>query len=265
MKRNSIIYRNEITKYTCDEEGNIYTPSGAVVKQQITNEKKNCKIVLNDGTHTTIIIRNLDFNTGIYNSHTKRLYSKKITYMPKDGVAYRFIDDNNYVVEDTGEVFSIRAGCYLKKQLQRVGYYSVTLTGRKIHYIHRLVYEAFYGSIGDVKYVAEINHKDLNRLNNKLSNLEVVTRRENLQHCVGIRGRLQKKLPGEWLKCPNRMKKSIAKYDLNNNLVKIFENISIASKEENMSNGLIRYKIYSGSKKNGFIYKYYEKKKSFNV
>jgi len=47
--------------------------------------------------------------------------------------------------------------------------------------VHRVVWEAFNGPIPDR---LEINHKDLNRTNNCLDNLEIVTHRENLKHAI---------------------------------------------------------------------------------
>ena len=47
--------------------------------------------------------------------------------------------------------------------------------------VHRMVWEAFNGRI---EGKLEINHKDLNRANNQLDNLEVVTHQQNLQHAI---------------------------------------------------------------------------------
>lgn len=47
--------------------------------------------------------------------------------------------------------------------------------------VHRMVWEAFNGRIQNR---LEINHKDLNRSNNRLDNLEVVTHQQNLQHAI---------------------------------------------------------------------------------
>jgi len=45
--------------------------------------------------------------------------------------------------------------------------------------VHRLVVESFIGPIADG---LEVNHKDLNKHNNNVSNLEIVTRRQNIIH-----------------------------------------------------------------------------------
>jgi hypothetical protein len=63
---------------------------------------------------------------------------------------------------------------YLQVDLVRNGEYT-----RKR--AHRIVWEAFNGRI---EGRLEINHKDLDRANNRLDNLEVVTHQQNLQHAI---------------------------------------------------------------------------------
>lgn len=63
------------------------------------------------------------------------------------------------------------------------GYMAVILSkDKKIkrHFVHRLVAEAFIGEIGSL----EINHKDYNPRNNAVSNLEIVTHQENVNHSL---------------------------------------------------------------------------------
>jgi hypothetical protein len=47
--------------------------------------------------------------------------------------------------------------------------------------VHRMVWEAFNGRI---ESRLEINHKDLDRTNNQLDNLEITTHRQNIQHAI---------------------------------------------------------------------------------
>jgi hypothetical protein len=63
---------------------------------------------------------------------------------------------------------------YLQVDLVRNGKYTRKRT-------HRVVWEAFNGRI---EGRLEINHKDLDRANNRLDNLEVVTHQQNLQHAI---------------------------------------------------------------------------------
>lgn len=61
--------------------------------------------------------------------------------------------------------------------------YTVVNLGRKTHYVHRLVCEAFIGAIPNGMTV---NHKDGNKANNRASNLEVVTYSENHLHAFHV-------------------------------------------------------------------------------
>ena len=64
----------------------------------------------------------------------------------------------------------------------KLGYFAVDLYNqnqRKKHYVHRLVAEAF---IPNPDNKPEINHRDSNRQNNQIGNLEWVTSSENSQH-----------------------------------------------------------------------------------
>ena len=71
-------------------------------------------------------------------------------------------------------------GKELKPQISAKGYKMVSLNksgDQKSHYIHRLVYLAFRGSIPEDLVV---NHIDENKTNNLLTNLELLTNRENI-------------------------------------------------------------------------------------
>jgi hypothetical protein len=50
---------------------------------------------------------------------------------------------------------------------------------RKKHFVHRLIAQLFIGNPDNKK---EVNHKDMNPSNNDISNLEWVTRNENVTH-----------------------------------------------------------------------------------
>jgi hypothetical protein len=55
--------------------------------------------------------------------------------------------------------------------------------------VHRIVGQTFIGKIPKGK---EVNHKDMDKHNNKLTNLEYVTRSENLLHWRNLTGRRAK-------------------------------------------------------------------------
>lgn len=58
--------------------------------------------------------------------------------------------------------------------------------------VHRLVWEAFNGPIPGR---LEVNHKDLNRANNRLENLELLTHQQNVQHAHAIYKQERANLP----------------------------------------------------------------------
>lgn len=58
-----------------------------------------------------------------------------------------------------------------------MGYKFVNISGRS-EYVHRLVAMTFLGAKGKF----EVNHKDKNKQNNNITNLEIVNHSENLQH-----------------------------------------------------------------------------------
>lgn len=77
-----------------------------------------------------------------------------------------------------------KTGLVLKPRISKHGYYYVNIyknNNRKTVKNHRLVAEAF---IPNPENKPEVNHKDGDKLNNKISNLEWVTSSENIYHAV---------------------------------------------------------------------------------
>ena len=71
---------------------------------------------------------------------------------------------------------SVLTGRILKQQLNTKGYSHIKISG-KMYPVHRLVIKAFMGD-SDL----QVNHKDFNKLNNHISNLEYVSLQENVRH-----------------------------------------------------------------------------------
>lgn len=91
-----------------------------------------------------------------------------------------------YSISDTGLVMSERSGKLLKPSISNVGYYRImlSLAGATLRtHIHRLVAEAF---IPNPDRKPCVNHKDANKLNNNVENLEWVTYRENTMHAYNL-------------------------------------------------------------------------------
>lgn len=93
--------------------------------------------------------------------------------------------NGEYYVSSWGRVKSLKFGKerILKPGLIGNGYPSVDLRylnkKRKIQKIHRLVALAF---ISNPEKKGDVNHKDGNKCNNHVENLEWMTRKENIQH-----------------------------------------------------------------------------------
>lgn len=90
----------------------------------------------------------------------------------------------NYKISSTGEVWSKHLNRPMKPYIINSGYLAIDLrknNERHKKLIHRLVATAFCeGKTVD----KEVNHIDGNRLNNLYSNLEWVTRKENIHHNI---------------------------------------------------------------------------------
>jgi hypothetical protein len=89
-----------------------------------------------------------------------------------------------YSVDESGAVFSKRINRHLKPTICKNGYKTLMLQDnkrKKTAYIHKLVAESFLGHI-PCGYEKVVNHIDGNKLNNNLSNLEVITQRENVSN-----------------------------------------------------------------------------------
>ena len=89
-----------------------------------------------------------------------------------------------YQVSNFGNVKSIRNNIILKPNVKQNGYYRVSLSiNSKIKEanVHALVASMF---IDNPKNKPTVNHKDLNKLNNHVSNLEWATMKEQTDHLI---------------------------------------------------------------------------------
>lgn len=83
----------------------------------------------------------------------------------------------------------------LKRRLDSKSYVTVDFcqNGQYIkRRVHRVVWEAFNGPIPDR---LEVNHKNLDREDNRIENLELLTHRENVNHAHAIYAEQRKHLP----------------------------------------------------------------------
>lgn len=128
---------------------------------------------------------------------------------------FRFL----YKVSDTGQIWSNKRNIYLKNHI-RNGYCSISLYNgnlniKKTFDIHNLVAIAFIGPRPSLGYI--INHKNGIKIDNRVDNLEWITYSGNTKHALD-----------NGLIKPHY--KSVSQYDLNNNLIAIYNSIEEASK-----------------------------------
>lgn len=91
-----------------------------------------------------------------------------------------------YLVSNHGNVWSRRTKKFLSLIVTSRGYLQVNLSAnrkRKCLLIHRLVALAF---IGPQPEGHQVNHKDGNKRNNRVKNLEFVTHRQNMAHAKAL-------------------------------------------------------------------------------
>ena len=88
----------------------------------------------------------------------------------------------NYAVSNTGKIKNIKTGKFLKLVENKSGYLAVSLCQNRkkaTFSVHRLVALMF---IDNPDCKKEVNHKDGNKKNNNINNLEWMTHKENDAH-----------------------------------------------------------------------------------
>lgn len=124
---------------------------------------------------------------------------------------------NNIGVRKHGDII-------LKNGKSFNGYFSVVLykdKRRKMYSVHRLVAEAFLEIPEELKkYIGtrklQVNHKDEDKTNNRLENLEWMSAKDNTNY-----GTARQRMTEKQLNSPKKSK-TVYQYDLEGNLIAIF-------------------------------------------
>ena len=153
----------------------------------------------------------------------------------------------NYEVSDLGQIRNTKTNYILKGRLSKSGYLQVSLTDKetkkqKNYYIHRLVAIYFLENLDNKR---EVNHKDGNKLNNNVDNLEWVTPSENQKHRQKILGKTK------------TSQRKIGKFNKNHVLIEEYSSIVDAAKSFGKSRVNIDNALQGKQKTAyGFIWEY---------
>lgn len=89
---------------------------------------------------------------------------------------------NDYLISTTGKVYSTKTNKFLNPSKTKDGYLKVALRGNnKAYYfrVHKLVAMTY---LENPNNLPEVNHKDFNRANNNLENLEWISHNDNIEY-----------------------------------------------------------------------------------
>lgn len=150
------------------------------------------------------------------------------------------LTNKKYYVSNLGRFKNIYGQIMDNYKVNENGYIRVYIYKKTIA-LHRLVAYIF---LENPENKEQVNHKDGNKLNNKVENLEWCSNAENQKHKfeMGL---------------GNNFTRKVKQYDLNWNLIKEYNSISSASKEMNISKGTIQSVLLKNRKTAaGYIWKY---------
>lgn len=119
----------------------------------------------------------------------------------------------NYQIDEEGNVYSLTTNKYIKARLnKKLGYMYIDLypepQKKKTYRLHRLVAETF---IPNPNNLPQVNHKDGNKLNNNVDNLEWCDNGYNQRHAYRLGLKPEQDLHGELNPCA-KLTKEDAEY-----------------------------------------------------
>ena len=182
-----------------------------------------------------------------------------MTYEEATELGYKDIKgyEGHYMVDAKGNVFSLKRKKIMTPCKSNNGYMQVHLSvngAMKSHKIHRLVAETF---IPNPYNLPQVNHKDENKTNNFVENLEWCTQSYNMSYNDGQKRRASSRDYEEISKKRSKVQsKEVTQYDFDGRIVAIWRNAYVAE-EHGYSRTMIN-QCCLGNKKShkGYVWKY---------
>ena len=165
--------------------------------------------------------------------------------------------DNNYEASNDGQIREVKTSKKISQWLDKDGYLIATLSG-KLYRVHRLIALTF---ISNPNNLPVVNHKNFDKSDNHVANLEWVTYSENSKH--SFTGKHRDKTLIEWANKVQHIgaeasKTKVAQYDLKDNLLNVFNSQREASEKTGTCRSSIT-RCVTGHRKTagGYKWKYY--------
>ena len=158
--------------------------------------------------------------------------------------------EDSYLISNHGRVYSLITRKQRKIQVRKPdGYNMVSLwkNNRGVNcYVHRLVLQHFSESPED----ETVNHKDGNKSNNHISNLEWMSYAENNRHAVDTGLNSSKNKRNKKGSMP------VSQFSLDGRLIKTYPSMRQAERETGVTATEIGHGIRKGWKYGGYIWKF---------
>lgn len=168
-----------------------------------------------------------------------------------------FRDFTKYEIFEDGRIWSYSHNKWMKPQLRPDGYFQILLSDNdgkiKTYRLHRVVYESVTGQ--PIPEDLQVNHIDENKTNNHISNLNLMTCKENTNW--GTRNERAGKANTKANTNNPITSKQVAQFDMEGNLINVFPSASEVHRQLGFNRGYIsnccRGECNSAY---GFIWKY---------
>ena len=160
----------------------------AFIKPIEPKENKKIIVKFKDENKNNVHVNNLQFD---YQNIIKKI-NKNQNIDNEQNINEEITIDNfkgkkisnfpNYLISKQGQVYSTKTNKIKIAEINQNGYCRIELlneNGKKKFYIHRLVAEAY---IPNPNNYNQVNHKDLNKHNNNIDNLEWCNESMNMKH-----------------------------------------------------------------------------------